>query len=224
MKYCFIVLLFAATTSYAQKQVLLQIPENGATITSFIPKGYDTLSVVTGDLNKDKTDDVAMVLFHKRENADGAANVDMDSLPPRLLILLFKDGSQYKLAGKSASAIMCKPCGGAFGDPFQVISIKRGILVINHYGGSNWRWSYNHKFRFQNNDWFLIGQTSFSYWCVEMCDKLNDFAGLKYEDINFITGQYKKKEISEDCKLLVSKNGKKTIAPLEQLSDFIIDN
>ena len=125
---------------------------------------------------------------------------------------------------KSEKAILCKDCGGIFGDPFAGIEINKNVLSINHYGGSNWRWGYTHRFRYQENDFFLIGQTSNSYWSVENCDKLNDFAGTKYEDINFITGQYEKKEISEDCKLLENKKGKRKIEQLISLSNFEIDN
>ena len=46
------------------------------------------------------------------------------------------------------------------GDPFEGIEIKNGILIINHWGGSSWKWSLSDKYRFQNNQFQLIGHTS----------------------------------------------------------------
>ena len=194
---------------------------------SFIPNDYDTLydGVARGDLNKDGIEDIAMVLGPNWEkNEDWRERGTDSNATPRLLIILFGKNSGFVQVAKSEKAILCKDCGGIFGDPFAGIEINKNVLSINHYGGSNWRWGYTHKFRYQGNEFFLIGQTTNSYWSVENCEKLNDFAGTKYEDINFITGQYEKKEISEDCKLLENKKGKRKIEQLISLSNFEIDN
>ncbi len=223
MKYSLIVVLLVAQVSFGQQKVLSTIPLTGNSIASFIPAGYDTLATATGDLNKDSVSDVAMVLFNKLEDSDDS-KMDPDSLPARLLIILFKKGNQYSLAGKSDSAILCKGCGGVMGDPFAGIYIKRGVLVIDHFGGSAWKWSYTHRFRYQDNDFFLIGKTSNSFWGVKMCDKLKDFAGTDFEDINYVTGQFEKKKISEECKLLVNQKGKAAKQPLKKLEGFSIEN
>ena len=70
---------------------------------------------------------------------------------------------------------------------------------------------------------FLIGKSSTSYWNVKHCDKLNDFAGTDNEDINYVTGDYHVKKISENCKLLANKKGKKKIQPLITLNKFSIE-
>lgn len=193
---------------------------------SSIQKGYDTLynGFARGDLNKDGIEDVALVLFNNWESKDNWIDQNSDKLPKRLLVILFGTQSGYQQAAKSSNAIMCKSCGGVFGDPFAGISISNNVLEIYHYGGSAWRWSYTHKFRFQNNNWFLIGKTSNSFWSVLQCEKLDDFAGTNYEDVNFISGQYESKKISEDCKLVESKKGKKKVQPLVSLTKFKIDN
>jgi hypothetical protein len=187
-----------------------------------MPKGYDTLGIARGDLNRDGIEDVVLVLYGEaeKENTDSLK----DSLPPRLMLILLGDGAGYQQVAKSSTAIMCKDCGGVFGDPFQGIDIKNNVLIISHYGGSAWRWYYTHRFRFQNKQWCLIGRTSGSFWNVKQCEKWDDFAGTKYEDINFITGQYERKEISEDCKLIENKKGKEKIKPLLSLTKFTIDN
>ena len=225
MKYLLLSILISITgVSYSQKD-LSGFPGKGKMIQSFIPEGYDTLMTVTGDVNKDKTPDIVMVLRHEYELSHDLENMDPDTLPSRILVVLFRKGKEFELAAASGAVILCKHCGGIMGDPFQFVSIEKGIIVVNHYGGSAWRWGYTHKFRFQNKAFYLIGQTNLSYWNVEMCEKLGEFAATEYEDINFITGSYVKKKVSEEgCKLLVNKRGKKPVKPLVELSKFSIEN
>ena len=188
----------------------------------FVPKNYDTLAVVYGDLNKDGTKDCVLALRHKSESKE-MQEVDVDSMPPRILIVLIGSPTGFTLGATSYKALLCKYCGGIFGDPFAQIKIANNVLEVSHYGGSAWRWAYTHKFRYQNKDWFLIGKTSLSYWNVKHCDKLNDFAGTDNEDINYVTGDYQIKKISENCKLLTNKKGKKKIQPLIPLNKFSIE-
>jgi hypothetical protein len=192
----------------------------------FIPNNYDTLyeGVARGDLNKDGIEDLAMVIYSKWEDDSDWIKKSEDNLPKRLLIILFGTNEGYIKIAESANAVLCKACGGVFGDPFAAISINKNVLQIDHYGGSNWRWEITHKFRYQTKEFFLIGKTTNSYLSVEQCDKLHEMAGTKFEDVNFLTGQYERKEISEDCKLLENKKGKKKIEPLISLAKFEIDN
>ena len=97
---------------------------------AFIPKGYELLDegIATGDLNKDGQMDVALALH-------SPANEENDPEAERLLLVLLRTLNGYKLAGKSSSVLMCKGCGGIFGDPWQSISIDKGILSVSHYGG-----------------------------------------------------------------------------------------
>lgn len=218
-KYTFIIIITCfAKYSSAQKNVLSTLPKQANTTKAFIPKDYDTLSIVQGDLNKDGLPDIAMVLAHQKEIA-----YEMEGEPPRLLVILFKNKNGYQLADASEQAIMCLHCGGVFGDPFQGISIQNNILTIQHYGGSAWRWSYNYDFRFQKNNFYLIWQSSSSYWNVKYCDKLDEFAATEYIEENFLTGSYFHKKISQNCKLLKNENKKIPVKPLQKLSIFNIN-
>src|ERR1700694_1121013 len=90
-------------------------------LAAFIPAGYDTLpsGVARGDLNKDGIGDIVLALYHRSEQAaDPKSDTDGDSLPPRLLVILLGTGKGYRKAVVSAHAILCKDCGGVFGDPF----------------------------------------------------------------------------------------------------------
>lgn len=212
-----IIVIVSTQTSFAQTSILATLPKQANNIESFIPKGYDTLGTAVGDLNKDGLADIALVLHHQKEN-----DYKMEEEPLRLLLILFKNKNIYQLAASTDKAIMCVHCGGVFGDPFQGIIIEKNILTIQHYGGSSWRWSYNHDFKFQNNNFYLINRESNYYWNGRHCDKLKDFASTDYEKENFLTGNYEHKKISEDCKLLKDEKRKKAIKPLQKLSSFNI--
>ncbi|MGB4774396.1 MAG: hypothetical protein WBP45_04435 [Daejeonella sp.] len=183
---------------------------------AFIPKGFDTLTTYNVDLNKDRQQDKVLVLYDKKENdKDNFDEID------RKLIILFKEGNIWRKVAETDNAVLCKKCGGVFGDPFEGISIENNSLIIMHYGGSSWRWAYTHRFRYQNNNFYLIGQTSHSFWNVEMCEKLDDFLATEYKDENFITGRYEYRKMDDKkCKWLKNEKGKHAVKPLQKLTDF----
>jgi len=222
MKLCLGLLAILLTGMVSGQSVLSKIPATGNTYAAFVPAGYDTLAIAKGDLNNDQQEDLALVLKSKKEDdKDADPNIEP---PGRLLVLLFKTAEGYQTAIKLDSAILCQQCGGVFGDPFADITIRKNVLTINHYGGSAWRWELTHRFRYQQNDFYMIGETNYSYWNVKMCDKAGDFAGTDLKDINYLTGQYVEKKITEACKVLVNKKGKRSVQPLKKLSDFKIEN
>ena len=135
------------------------IPSTGKTLQSFVPKGWKVLDKVDGDLNKDNLADTAAVLEQDME----LKTQGYDTAPERILIILFKqkDGS-CKLAADADKAVLRANEGGIFGDPYDSISIKNGVLSIAFYGGSIDRWGYTYKFRYQNGGWYMIGATLYN--------------------------------------------------------------
>jgi hypothetical protein len=55
--------------------------------------------------------------------------------------------------------VLCRQCGGVFGDPFESLDINRGVLVLNHYAGSNWRWGITDRFLWRNGAFQHVGKT-----------------------------------------------------------------
>lgn len=204
--YIVLFLLCGAARAYAQERA----------VGAFIPAGYDTLTVARGDLNNDGKEDVAIVLYSTMENQD---SINVDSIPPRLLIILFKTPNGYIEAAKSSTAILCKDC---LMNAFQGMEIENGILNIEHYGGVNLKWAATHHFQFLKNDFYLIGQNIWSFKINAYCNKLDEFKG-NTENINFITGEYHREKISENCKRTKS-SGKQAVKPLVPLSKFDINN
>ena len=126
---------------------------------------------------------------------------------PRILLVAFKqaDGS-YKLSIQSNESIMLSNEGGVFGDPWAGLTIERSTLLVQFYGGSSSRWGYDYRWRFQNNDWFLIGATYTS-------SSTHDNSFEKY-DFNLVTGaaEITKGEALED------DNGKKAKDKVSKLN------
>ena len=116
-------------------------PEGFARVSSFIPVGYSILDSASGNLNKDEYTDLVLILKFNNED------IIEDTARPLLLLAGGQKG-WYKLLAKNDSVVLCKDCGGAFGDPYQGITIKNGYFSIEHYGGSSWRWTRIITFKF----------------------------------------------------------------------------
>lgn len=204
--------------SSAAQKVLLTIPDSGKAISEFIPKNYLFIDSVHGDLNKDGIKDVVIALKHKDEDTFA-----MDEEPKRILLVMLRSKSGLKVIGKSENVLMCLNCGGVNGDPYNGITIIKGILSVNHYGGSAWRWLEVRKFRLQQNRMDLIGATSDFFWNVYDCGGkgrgIGD-AGRIYRDVNFVTGDEEIIERTEECKLIKQVKQKIKRKPLVKLEDF----
>jgi len=111
------------------------------TLQSFIPADYSILDSASGDINKDGKKDILVILKSNQEENAG------DTVRP-LLVLLGSGKELYELAARSDSVVLCKACGGVFGDPYAGMTVKNNFFSIEHYGGSNWRWTRIITFRY----------------------------------------------------------------------------
>lgn len=217
LRLCIVVIICSLTfTAMGQAGVSALLPDSAKTIESFIPKGWILLDSANGDYDKDNIKDIALVIVDSVLEKEGEVY--------RSVVVLKGTRYGYSRTAAGDSVILCRGCGGIFGDPFDDIIFNGTVLTITHYGGSAWRWEYTDKFQFRKGKWVLIGETSNSYWNVKHCDKLDDFAGTNYKDTNFITGQFEEKQISENCKLLKNKKGKQKVEPLIALEKFTVVN
>jgi len=116
---------------YAQQQ----------TLQSFIPADYSILDSASGDINKDGNKDILVILKNNQEENTG------DTVRP-LLVLLGSGKDLYELTARNDSVVLCKACGGVFGDPYAGLTVKNNFFSIEHYGGSNWRWTRIITFRY----------------------------------------------------------------------------
>ena len=194
----------------AKAEVLAQ---KGNDISAFVPDGWHLLekvsgkpTLVEGDLNNDGIKDRAFVIEGKSKNEEAA--------PRALLIALGNEDKSYTLSAKAENAILRADEGGFWGDPFEKISIDRGSIVISFYGGSNWRWFSSYRFRFQDNDWYLIGATRGSYFTRTTTRENADET-----DYNLLTWAYIQKKANEQGVVETTK-GNRGRKPLVTLKEF----
>ena len=212
-----IAILVNTVSAKAQKEVLSNIPLSGKTPEVFIPKGYEMMDEgrAEGDLNKDGRADIVLALRNPQTER-------LNSDSKRLLIVLLKTIDGYRLAGKSLKVLLCHECGGVHGDPFAAVAVTNGVLTVDHYGGSSWKWTTTEKFRFQNDHLYRIGTTTDYYWSLEDCNgKGIGDAGRRYKDTNWITGQEDIIERTDDCKLIKNIKHKIKVRPLVRLEDYV---
>ena len=174
MQYLFIFMsLLLATYQYPQ------LASKSKEISSFIPKGYHIIHQTKGHLNADTLEDFAIIIesdepVNELKEADHAQN-------PRILFILLADvKGGYNLSVQSNESTMLSDDGGVFGDPLQELYIANKVVTVEYYGGSAEKWAYTYKWRFQKNDWFLIGAT---HTTMSPFDNI-----LEKNDFNFNTG------------------------------------
>ena len=155
--------------------------EDNKDLEYLIPEGARTIDSVFGKLKNGK--EIAVFVLDSKN--------DENEEEDRTLLILEKTVSGYRQMAINKELILCKSCGGIFGDPYNGVTLKGNVLSISNYGGSAWRWSENYTFRYQNSDWQLIGATYQSYWTNAPCTEDQDVtsgAG-QLEDINFSTNK-----------------------------------
>jgi len=128
---------------------------------NLIPSGWSALNEGTarGDLNHDGRSDLALAV--RRHNEIELLKAGKDATR-RLLIFLRQPNGALKQVFTNRTAVLGHDDGGMLGDPFQSLRIERGVIVIDHWGGSREQWEYTSRFRLQGRQWRLIGLRSAS--------------------------------------------------------------
>lgn len=178
-------------------------------IAAYIPEGWNILNafgneVVEGDLNNDNVSDIAFVI----ECAD---NSELDG-NRALMILIDKGAGNYDLSVKAEKVIRRKDEGGFMGEAFMGLKIEDGTLEIDHYGGSAWRWSTSHTFKFINNRCYLI--ESIEDWFHAVSNK-----GRRYNEIHWLSGDFIRIETDENS-IETQTKGNQGEKPLINIIDF----
>lgn len=140
-------------------------------IKDFVPENWEIISQGSGDLNKDNLEDVAFVIKLTNKKyiiADEGLGKGFIDYNPRLLIVLFKDAinNRYNLIAEN-DCFIPKDVDPVLEDPFRSISIEKGNLLITcGYWASAGSWYSDvitYKFRYQENDFALIGAEEETY-------------------------------------------------------------
>ena len=153
-KILLIALLFVAFKGIAQDKVL---PGEAK---PFILNGYEMMDYIKGDLNADKRPDAILILKVKGEDT-----LTGDSLKRPFILLLRQPNGKLKFATRNDDMVLCRQCGGVFGDPYAGTKIKHNGFTLNFYGGSSWRWAYEYRFNYNasKKNWMLTGERQDNY-------------------------------------------------------------
>lgn len=178
MKKRFLVLSFLLFIFYSLNLLAINFPEKANKVEDFIPKGWKTLIIKKGDLNKDKIEDIVLVIqkndpknFRKAESGYVYIPMDNANFNPIIILVLFKDkNSKYSLVGKNEDGFIVSE-GKAHEEVLEElyspnfdkdlsdsISIKNNTLRIHtFYEFVRGMSSTEYVFRYQNNRFELIG-------------------------------------------------------------------
>lgn len=162
MKQHFLCMLISlVTSSFLFAQTNKKFPVE---LKPFVFKGYELLDFAEGDLNADTKKDAILIL--KKEGED---SIMADELARPFLLLLRQPDGKLFLTKRNDSLVMCRNCGGIWGDPYEGLEIKKNSFIISFYGGSSWRWGYNYTFTYNATakDWFLTREQQISYHNTE---------------------------------------------------------
>ena len=146
-----------------------------------IPKGWEVIDSVEGNLDEDTIQE-KVVVYNTIDSTDFGKH--------RELRIFKKEKEKWLLWKSSRTALLNSNDGGMMGDPYDGIEIKNRVLSIHQGGGSSWKWNYTDKYRFQNSQFELIGYTSLS---GKLCEE------WKTIDFNISTGKVIYKKVIEDC-------------------------
>jgi hypothetical protein len=165
-------------------------------LSHFLPEGYSILDTARGDLNLDSIPDM-LLLLHKttltREDSIAEDSATESLVRPLVILIGNKDGT-FTYRVENDYAVMCRKCGGAFGDPYSGLVIKKGYFSADHYGGSRERWSASVTFKYDKraDDWFLHKNGGSSYdqfddekSSTEWVKTKKDFGVIRFEDFRY---------------------------------------
>lgn len=156
MKKHLLVLIISGLFFSANAQTKILPAEAG----SFVLKGYEMLDYITGDLNGDKRTDAILIL--KQPGEDTLSNGE-SSRP--FFILIRQPNGKLKQQKRNDNVVLCRQCGGVFGDPYDNTTITGNYFTIVFYGGSSWRWGYTYRFAYQpaRSNWLLVNEKQISF-------------------------------------------------------------
>jgi hypothetical protein len=183
----FIIAFFATCPSFLfSKEKLPHLPKRAANLETFVPIGWTKFTETEGDLNGDKIPDKVLIIEALKNNRS-----------KRILVILFRSNKFWTLAGSSSEVILDSKEGGLTGDPFSGISIRNGILVIEHQGGTKLIWKYAHSYQHKKDGFYLIAKKH-----IEI-----DSHSKKTKEIttNYLTRKSIHKETDIDGKILPTK-------------------
>ncbi|MEO9021186.1 MAG: hypothetical protein ABI237_14305 [Ginsengibacter sp.] len=193
-----------------------EIKKEGKNITDFVPKGWTIMDEVSGEFNLDKLNDIALIIkSNKVLNAD---STDPGSgFAPKILMILFKQPDKtWKLSCVATKIFDTTQAGVQNCHPYKGIKAMHDTLTITFATGGTVVDNTTYYFRFQNNDWCLVGK----YMKEDDMQKSMGVYLVSYESVNFISGKVESGKYDPDTKRNKYDEKEIKVKPLIKLSEF----
>ncbi|WP_211231628.1 hypothetical protein [Eisenibacter elegans] len=149
----------------------------------FLPKGFVVFEKISGDLNRDGTEDCVLIIkgTDKKQIITDEYRGKLDR-NRRGIIILFDKKNHFELVVKNENCFSSEnEDGGVYAAPELSVEIKKGNLYVNYAQGRYGYRQYN--FRYKESDFELIGY-----------DESNGGAVIDSEiSINFLTKKKQEK-------------------------------
>jgi hypothetical protein len=184
MKFLIFLSFFSITQiTFAQKFNFPKLLSQSDKVENVIPKNWEIIDSVAGDLNSDRINDLVLVLEYNTAIEENRAygNFEIELIKevqrPRMLAIYFKQPKTYKLAVQNNDFILRSEEGGQMGDPLKGLRIENNSLTISFEGGNDWRWKLNYQFTYHQKEWQLTAANNVYYHKDkgDMVDKQYDF-------------------------------------------------
>lgn len=175
---------FGVKPSFAATDVPA-VPNKVPNVAGFAAGGWKIESHADGDLNKDGRPDAAVILAFPD---DGSPIVE------RVLVVAFRDPAGKLVKNKENKSAVALSGGTLTSSP--KVSIKHGVLIIDHSHGGKETTNYEHKYQWREGNWVLIGYT-------ENTHSAKSNYNHRSLDLNLLTGELasslssQKKSLSE---------------------------
>jgi hypothetical protein len=190
-----IILIFITKTAFSQKPDLSftypRLPAYGKTLNDFVPKDWNVLDTLSGDLNKDNLEDAAIIVEYKDSVVESSRAIWRDQklqTKPRILLLVLKVADHYELKVRQNKMLLRGNEGGGTypDDPYESMKIVNGVLHLN------FKWSVrgggqamHYIIRYQSNDFYLIGYTFESGYHSSVTTSDFNFSTKKYQQYGY---------------------------------------
>ncbi|MBO9701028.1 MAG: hypothetical protein J7604_12515 [Sporocytophaga sp.] len=159
MKYfAALLLLFHYTFVQGQEFQYPLVKKEGKKVIDFIPKGWNLVDTVEGDLNKDSYKDIAFVIEHRDDR-----KINTESFQHFILIIAFynPESSNFRFIEQCNNLISYHQLEP--GPWYEGMEIVKGVLNISFLQGGSTDIMMNYKFRYQDNDFYMIGADRSQY-------------------------------------------------------------
>lgn len=150
---CSGLMIVGATSALAGVEAPGAIPEE---LSPFVPAQSHVVTYKAADLNGDGLSDYVLISESDQATSKGQRT---------LHLILRQSDKTLKVVKENKKIVLCATCGGAVGDPLELLTVKSRLLMVRHQGGDDTRWVNNVAFNYSSGDnTWLVARIDAATW------------------------------------------------------------